>query len=192
MNELESILREIGERELNLTVGAPHDNFRMSHVLKRNTVGDYREFREVTGDYTAKHCAFTGLGSGLAAFEAQELAKELLTRGYDRDGKSYADVCEDAIEGTNGGMRKILDMLCDGLKARSMGRYVENVFDRFIAPNSYDDRVEIVRQLFARFGDLFPSTINRNRPEEYASNYKILAREIVNARRRLASAGRRI
>ena len=98
----------------------------------------------------------------------------------------------DAHDGTNGGLRVILDIIADGLKAESVERYVRDVFDRHVAPNSWEDKVTIIREFLARCGPDLSSSIRRDEPERYAQNYRELIDAYVQGLRQTSSLFRRL
>lgn len=192
MNELECILRALDERELTLAVGKKHDETRMRYPLASLTVSGYAEFERAIGDYYAYHFSVcVASGAKLPEYEAKQRAKQLIEEEYRRHGQSTNQACADAMDGVNGGMRRILDIICDGLKRESQGNYVEQIFDTYVAPNSFDDQVEIIGQLMQRFSTILPRSVVEGRPEKYAHNYKQFVRVINDALRNVARESRR-
>ncbi len=193
MNELEQILRALDERELNLAVGRKHDEVRMRYPLQRVTVEDFREFEQIIGDYYAHHFgACVAPGARLPPHEAQARAKQLIEDEYRRTrGQTLNNACDDAMEGREGGMRKLLDILCDGLKRESEANYAAGVFDRFVVPNRFADKVELIRQLIGRFSGILPASVVHGQPEEFAHDYKDFVRVILDSMRSTARVARR-
>ena len=108
-------------------------------------------------------------------------AKEILDRQYRRRDGDIVSAFNDAAEGIHGGMRAILDTICDGLKAEAVERHIRDVFDRFVAPNAWEAKVEIIRQFIQRCGAGLGSAIRADQPERYAANYSELIRGYVQA-----------
>lgn len=192
MNELDHILRALDERELALAVGKQHDEARLRYTLSSITVEDFAAFERLIGDYYAYHfSSCVAPGAQLPEFEARQRAKELLERSVRDQGGTLASLCADAIDGRDGGTRRVLDLICDGLKHESQSRYIESVFDRFVAPTSFDEKVEIIRQLMQKFANILPRSMNTSRPEQYAHDYKQFVRAFADALRNVARAARR-
>ena len=42
------------------------------------------------------------------------------------------------------------DKIAEGLKAESVERYMRDMFDQHVAPNSWEDKVAIIRQFIAQ------------------------------------------
>lgn len=192
MNELDRILRALDERELAIAVGRKHDDARLRYSLRSLSVESYSEFERIIGDYYAYHfAACVGSGARLPDFEARQRAKRLIEDEYRQQGQSLNQACDDAIEGMNGGMRRLLDIICDGLKRESQANYIEQIFDTYVAPNRFEDKVTIISQVMRQFGNILPRSVLDKRPEEHAHNYKGLVRVINDSLRRVAKETRR-
>ena len=101
-------------------------------------------------------------------------------------------ISRDVANGTNGGMRVVLDKLAEALKAESVERYIREMFDRHVAPNAWEQKVEIVRQFIRYCGTNLGSAIRAEQPECYAQNYRELIRSYVDSLRRTSSMFRRL
>jgi hypothetical protein len=84
-----------------------------------------------------------------------------------------------------------LDRLAEALKTESVGRYIRDAFDRYVEPNSWEQKVDIMRQFIARFGHVLSSSIRANQPERYAQNYEELIRSYVDSLKKTSSIFRR-
>jgi len=182
MGSLETILRQLDEREIAKRIGIPHDEARMAYSLKKNTVDDFDEFVRIISHYYKYH--FTNCvakGGSLSASDAEGAAKEIIEEKYHRKGSNIRGAYSDAHDGTNGGLRIMLDIIAEHLKVESVERYVRKVFDDQVKPVSWEDRVDIIRQFIARCGaDLSPA-IDSSHPERYANDYAELIRSYVRA-----------
>jgi hypothetical protein len=69
---------------------------------------------------------------------------------------------------------------------------VTDVFDRYVAPNSWEDRIEIIRQFISCCGSMLSSSIVDGQPERYARDYSILIRSYIEGLRRTSSMFRRM
>lgn len=170
-----------------------HDEARMRYPLDRNTVSDFAEFRRIITDYCGYHyTSCVSRGGRLLASDAYGLAKELIERAYRRRGGDIVSAYNDAHDGTNGGMRVVLDLIADALKAEAVERYLTDVFDRCVAPNSWDEKVDMVRQFIAHCGHLLAASVVAGQPERYAQNYRELIRSYVEGLRHTSSIFRRL
>jgi hypothetical protein len=191
MSMIENILSELDERAIARNVGIGHDEARMSFPLRSNTIANFEAFSRTIGDYYNQHVGVMS-GGTLSRAEAQGRAKELLERDYRRRGGDIVSAFNDAHDGTNGGLRVILDKLADALKAESVERHVRDVFDRHVAPNSWVSKVDIIRQFIARCGVDLSSTIDVHHPERYAQNYRELIHAYVVGLHQTSSIFRRL
>jgi hypothetical protein len=165
----------------------------MRYFLRSNTVRDWDEFVSIIIDYYTKHYAACIGGGGIIPESlAFGQAKELLDREYRRRGGSMATAYADARDGLNGGMSAVLDVIAESLKAQSIESYILYVFDTYVEPFSWEEKVEIMRQFIARCGVHLDSSIRRDRPERYANNYMELIRGYVGAMQKTSSIFRRL
>jgi hypothetical protein len=193
MPEINSLLAALDERTIARTIGIPHDEARMRYPLHRNTVANFAEFERIIGDYYNHHfTTCVSRGGELSATEATSHAKELLEREYRRGNGDIVSAFNDACDGTNGGLRAVLDKICEALKAQSIERHVRAVFDRYVAPNSWQQKVDIIRQFIDQCGMHLSGSIRADQPERYASDYAQLIRTYVAALRQTSSIFRRL
>jgi len=190
---INSLLAELDERIIAKRIGIPHDEVRMRYPLHSNTVRNFDEFSRIIGDYYNTHfTACISRGGKLSASEAASRAKEIIEQEYRRRGGEIVTAFNDAHDGTNGGMRSILDIISEGLKTESVERYIRDGFDRYVSPNSWSQKVLIIKQFIDRYGIHLSSTIRRGQPERYAQNYQELIRSYITALQTTSSIFRRL
>jgi hypothetical protein len=149
--------------------------------LKKNTVSDDAEFDDVISDYYNHHFKQCISGEGaLSRAEAAGRAKEIIERDYRRNGQDKLHAYANGKNGTNGGMRAILDIIMEHLKEEAIERHIRDVLDRYVAPTSFDEQVSIVRELISRTG-ISSTYVDVNRPERYARNYEELIRGLAKS-----------
>ena len=188
---IDSLLDAISEETIAREVELPHNNARMLYHARFGTVTTFEEFSDAIGDYYQYHYSTcVAVGGVLSTAEACSRAKEIVEREYRRRG-GIGNAFNDACRGANGGLRAILDTIADTLRTESAERYMRDVFDRHVAPNSFEQKVEIIRQFFAKCPIVFPPDIRRNHPEQYAHNYQELIRTYVSVLRQTWAALRR-
>jgi len=193
MSALKSILDALDEKNIAMNIGSAHDQARMRYHLPSNVVESEDEFCNILADYFNHHfSACNANGGRLSRSEAYQRAKEIIDRYYQRrKNGNFINAYNDAHEGMNGGMRVILDIIADDLKMRSIERYIQNVFDRFVAFNSWEKKVSIMRQFLNHCGHLLGSSIDRSKPEKYAKDFTHVIRSYVEAIRQTSTALRR-
>jgi len=193
MASIDSLLDELDERMIAERIGIPHDEARMRFPLKSNTVRDFDEFGDVVGRYYEHHfAACVSSGGRLSHAEARGRAKEILEREYRRRNGDIVSAYNDAHAGTNGGLRILLDLIADALKAETVERYIRDAFHRHVAPNAWEQKVDIMRQFLSRFGPQLGPTIDVSRPERYAREHEELIRAFVRALQQTSLVFRRL
>jgi len=193
MPMIDTILIALDEREIAQRVGLAHDEARMRYPLQRNTVNDFDEFSDIIADYYNYHFAQCVSGGGVMSRpQAAGRAKEMLESEYRRRDGDIVTAFNDAHDGINGGMRVVLDTIAEAMKTESVERYIRDVFDRHVAPNAWEDKVDIIRQFIARCGGNLASSIRADQPERYAQNFRELIRSYIEALRRTSSIFRRL
>jgi hypothetical protein len=193
MTSIEGLLAELDEKTIATRIGIPHDEARMRYQMNSNTVEDFEEFSRKIGDYFNYHfTSCVSFGGYLSASEAVGRAKEILERENRRNDGDIVTAYNDSHDGTNGGLRVKLDKIAEGLKAESVERHIRDAFDRYVAPNSWELKVEIIRQFLARCGSFLSSSIRLDQPERYAQNYQLLIQSYVSALQNTSSIFRRL
>jgi len=193
MGSMSSILEQLDERYIAKAIGIPHDEARMAYPLSSNTVSDIGEFTRIIGDYYNHHFGkCVSQGGLMSAAEAEGRAKEIIEREYRSRGGDFVGAYNDAHDGTNGGLRVVLDIIATGLKAESVERHIRKVFDDEVKPNSWEDKLDIIQQFMARCGKDISQSMETSRPERYASNYNDLIRAYVDSLRKTSSMFRRL
>ena len=113
---LNSLLDELDERYIAQHIGIPHDEQRMRYYLPYNTVGDFDEFSQIIGEYYDDHVSnCISFGGRMPRSKAESRAKALVESEYRRRGGDIVMAYNDAHDGTNGGLRAILDIIAEGL-----------------------------------------------------------------------------
>ena len=193
MGSIESLLSAMDELAIARNVGIPHDEARMNYSLGKNTVASYEDFTHVIADYYNYHVSRCVVHGGyLSRTEAAGRAKESLEQDYRRRGGNVITAYNDAHDGTNGGLRSVIDRLAEQLKAESVKWYIRDAFDRYVDPTSWEKKVDVIRQFIARYGHLFSSSIEASNPERYAKDYEELITAYVESLKRTSSVFRRI
>ena len=193
MATINSLLAYLDERAIARRIGIPNDEARLNYHLTSNTVSDYDQFRNITTDYYIYHYArCVSNGGRLSSSEAYGRIVEALEKEYRKKRGDIVSAFNDANTGTNGGLRSVLDILCEAIKADSMERYVRDIFDRHVAPNSWDQRLDMTRQFIAYAGPYLSSSIVVSQPERYAHDWSELIRSYVEGLRHTSSMFRRL
>ena len=192
MSTIGSILQALNERSIARSIGIGHDEARMTYPLRSNTVASFDEFSAVIGDYYNHHFSKCFGAGTLPRMEAQARAKEILEQQYRRRNGDIVSAFNDGHDGTNGGMRGILDLVADAIKTEAVERYVREVFDVHVAPNSWEQKVALIRDFIQRCGVDLSASIQTDQPERYAHDYRNLVREYVKGLQGTSAVFRRL
>ncbi|MFH1742655.1 MAG: hypothetical protein ABIH23_26925 [bacterium] len=193
MSAIHRLVQALDERTIADQIGKRHDEARMFHFLRSNTVDSFSEFSDVIGDYYNYH--FTRCvsnGGALSKADATSRAKEIIEEEYRRQDGNIVNAYNDAHDGTHGGLRAILDLICEGLKAESVENYTRQQFDLYVSPADWNEQVQIIREFIERHRDFLGSSIQADNPQKYARDYKELITAFVREIRRTSRAFRRI
>lgn len=193
MNTAQQMVEAMGEPVVARKIHIPHDERRMRYKQDSNTVDDFHDYgRKVGHFYNYQYTGTIAIGGTLSPAEAEGRAKEIIEHEYRRRGGDIVTAYNDAHDGTNGGLRAQFDLIAERLKLESVERYVRAIFDQFVQPSSYEDQVEVIRQLLATYGPSLGSAVDRTDPKRYARNYQELIRAIVESLQRTSSVFRRL
>jgi hypothetical protein len=185
MSSIDSLCDALDEVTIARNVGIAHDEARAAYGLRKNTVSSFDEFNNLIADYYSYHIGHCVVQGGrIASFEAAGRASEILEREFKRQGGNLMSAYKDANDGTNGGVRIILDVIAEQLKEESVERYVRHTFNRHVDPTSWDQKVEIIRQFIERNRHVLGSAIDAVHPERYAQNYDELIKAFMDALKR--------
>lgn len=188
MGSFQSLTKALQEREIAQRVGIPHDEARMGFICRSNTVRDFDDFSDMIGQYYVHHyTTCVARGAQINRIEAIGRTKEILEQVYRRHQGNLMTAFRDASEGTNSGLRGVLDRIADALKTESVERYIREAFDAHVKPTEWNEKVNIIRQLFQACGPNLPPYIRTDQPEKYASDYQELVRGYTEALRRTTS-----
>jgi len=190
---IHSLMAELDERTIAGVVGIAHDEARMRYSLNSNTVRSFHEFKQIITHYYNYH--YTNCvtrGGNLPTSEAYGRAKELLEREYRKRNGDIVSAFNEANLGLNFGLRGVLDTIADAIKAEVIERYITDVFDRYVAPNSWEDKVAIIQQFISCCGSMLSSSIVASQPERYAHDYSGLIKSYIEGLRRTSSMFRRM
>jgi len=193
MGTINSLLSALDERVIAQRVAIKHDEARMQFHLPSNTVANYDEFSDMTANYYNYHytkCVTNG--GSFSGGESRSAARALLENEYRRRRGDIVSAFNDAHDGTNGGLRAILDIICEAIKAESVERYIRDVFDRCVKPVSWTQKVDIIRQFITYCSPFLSSSIVANEPERYAQNYSELIRAYVEGLKQTSTMFRRL
>lgn len=178
----DTITSMINEQALAQEVGIPLDSARGSYTLTSSTVQTYEEFLDTLQSFYVHLHRRTGgpPTEGLEATKARDEAIALLKRSFRRKGDDSVAFVR-AKDGTEGGMRSVLDAMTEQLKAERQGAYVQRILKEAIDALDWDDRVAFMRGAMERLGPLLPPELKNEPVERFAPNGEVIAQTYVQA-----------
>lgn len=192
MASARDLIEALDERTIAKKVATVHDDARIRFHLNSNTVADYRAFEDLIAEYYEYHYTqCVAPGGRLARAEALGRAKEIIEQEYRRRRGDIVTAFNDARDGTNGGLRIVLDTIAEGLKADSVERYIREEFDRRVEEPDFDAKVDLIRDFITVYGKYLSGSIRTDQPQRYARDYQELIRAYVAGLQQTSSIFRR-
>jgi hypothetical protein len=189
----DSLARALDEREIAARVTMKHDEARARYALSSNRTPTYEEFTNQITRYYDYHFATCIAGGGrLAPAEARSEAKQLLEGQLRRGEGDIVTWFVRARDGVEGGLRVALDGICEALKAKAVTAYVRDVFERHVAPQAWEDKVELIRQFIRSLDPSVRAALRADQPDRYAHDHVALIDEYVRGLRRSSAMFRRL
>ena len=84
--------------------------------------------------------------------KALGLAEEALRK----KGLSLQKVYDDAYRGTNGGIKKLLDIIAEVMERQQTQQYIEYILNTEINPTDYEEIEDLMRAFIREFGKYLP------------------------------------
>lgn len=179
----DTVVDQIDEQSIAREIGIPIDSARSSYILESSTVDTKEQVIDILQAF------FVHLHRHMAAHPIQALDMiqvrsetiALLQRSFrDKGGEQAAFVR--AMDGTQGGIRSVLDILTEQYKAEKRSAYVQRVFTDAIAVMEWDERVEFMRGAMKRLRPFLPQELRDEPAEKFVNNYEVIIQAYVNSR----------
>lgn len=153
--DVDKILGLLDSTQINRTILQQHDVARETFKCPKMIVSDQGEFNFLLTGYVTHHLKTVGEGTPTDAASFGE-AKRILERAFNEDEyqDGYAHALQMALDGSNGGMRAVLNQIADTLKARALHDYIDYVYLHHINVLSKDDNRALSRAFYERFGPI--------------------------------------
>jgi hypothetical protein len=183
-NPTEQVVSELiaamGVDHLTRAIDIAIDGARASFVIESSSVRTSAEFSAIIESFYLHLERFTGRGGGPVAInEARANALEVLARAFSRSG-GLAAARAQAISGTQGGLRVVLDQLTEQYKAERQHAHTTALLDRVERMN-WDARVAVVEELTRRCPSLVSPEEAAYGPSRYAAEVQQMLRNYVQS-----------
>lgn len=189
-----ALLRAISGPELN-RVSLPHDEARMNYRLSSITVRDGTEFEREVGKYVAYHFGrCVAPGARLAPERAVAMAKQIIENAYRRRHRTLQNAISDGVTGDNGGMEGIMNLLAEHFRNEAQEDFIEFTLSQHAPVDSYQARVELLKDLLAHYGQFLPDAVKNQPAERFASpeEFREVFRHLADAIRESAAVFQRV
>ncbi len=166
MGRYQDVMRHLHPKVIIEKVELPHDTARGKYSLNSSIAHSYLEFENIMINYLTHHMNEV-FGNSLPPDFLLAKAKKFL-----EPIGGFKNAVYIGLSGTNGGMINILNNLSDGFKNEAKKAYFDYVIDAFIDPLSFQEVVEVMRELKDKISNYSPQSFAYIEPEAMAANYE--------------------
>jgi len=178
----DAVTAEISELALANKLGVPIDSARASFVLASSTVQSYDEFIEIVEAFFMHMQGYLS-GDVPAVPNLQHIsgkAMALLT-GTFRDHGGPRGAFARARDGTEGGIRSVLDAMTEQYKKQLQIEEVNVVLEKALADMDWPDRVSFTRGAMKRLGPFLSAEMRNEPPERFAKDAGEIAKTYIRS-----------
>ena len=178
---LRTLFEEIDSENLARRIGRPIDEARATFLLEDITARSDSDCLDAVTAYYLHMLRHTcEVPSAVKPEGAAPEALALLDRAFSREGGYKAAVAE-ALAGTRGRLRYVLDAVTERYRAEQQEKYVAWVFKRTLTALEYDQRVALVNGFVQLLGPMLPEGIRNAPGARYLEHVETLARTYIQA-----------
>ena len=157
MSAITALIRELDPRNIGVRVAHVHDQAR-EDFRADTTVRNYAEFIDLTARYVQFHyrrCITPG--GEPSRIDAGSIAKAFLKQEYRRQGGGDdVTAFRDCRDGLDGGIRHVLNVLCESMKAEAIENYTRHVFDSYLPPEDPRAQQEMLTDFVRHYSNILP------------------------------------
>ena len=187
-NTITKLLNDLNQKAIS-RVTAPYDQAFLDY-RPVSQVTDFDQFQYCIADfYNYLYSRAVSQGVTFSESEAWSKAKIALENVGRRENKNINSMYEDAKDGS---MRDVLGHIVDFFKYQKSEEYVQQVFDKFIKPVSWSEKVQTIKEFIDICGPHLSPSIRADQSERFAHDYQTLIRSYVNALNQMANNFRRL
>jgi len=167
----DTVTAQISEQALAKKFAIPIDSARASFVLASSTVGSYDEFIEIVESFFVHLQGYLSTDipavSNLQLIGGKALALlEVTFRDYGGPEGAFAR----ARDGTDGGLRSVLDAMTEQYKKQLQVEEVNVVLEKALTDMDWQDRVSFARGAMERLGPFLSAEMRDEPPERFAKH----------------------
>ncbi len=178
--KLQLVLSELNEDALTL-IGLPIDTARASYLMESVTAESHDAFLETITSFYVHLMRHIGMISDPIDWNISGgEALALLQRAFSGDG-GFNKALSQAIDGTKGGLRAILDIMTAQFKREEQEKHVNMVLKTALDPLKFEDKIGLITELLNRLSPHLPPDIVSQPPERYAGHYETIVKAYVQS-----------
>jgi hypothetical protein len=173
----DTVTAEIHDSVLVHKFDVPIDSARASFVLNSSTARSYDEFRAIIESFFI-HLQSQLNPEGAATSDldrARSDAVRLLSQAFWNHGGLRAALVR-GREGSEGGLRSVLDAMTERYKAERRAEYVEAFLETATQGMDHTERVRFARGAMERLGPMLPAELRSEPPERFARHVAEITR----------------
>lgn len=180
MASIDYILRELDPERRAQKVDNDHQRARQTFDDRRIQVRDFPDLQDTTCRFYI-HASRIVLGGG--SIPRQEAIGEVTKILNNRNGRyrSVHNAFIAAQTGTNDGLPGVLDEISRFLQYTSSENYFRAVIDQYVSPVSWEEKKAIVREIFSRYRNILPASLQNADPDQFAYSHDLIIRSLVEA-----------
>lgn len=146
------------------------DSARACFALSSPEIETYQSFIDILEAYIIHLQRHIGSSFEMPNTDAsRNKAVELLKKTFYNKGGDKAAFVR-ARDGTQGGIRSILDMITEQCKAEKQDAYIDRVLKDAIPDMTLDERVKCIQAIMKKIGQFLPEEIRNQPPKRFARN----------------------
>jgi hypothetical protein len=181
----DAIVSMINEPTLAQKIGIPVDSARGSYTLPSSTVETYGQFLDILEAFYIHLKRYIGGNTAASDMvKARSEAIALLEETFRNRGRGEAAFAA-ARDGTEGGMRAVLDAVTEQYKTEEQAKHVLRIFKDAMSEMEWEEKVHCIRGAMKRLGPLLPAELRNEPAERFVKNWEVIVRAYVQSSDRI-------
>ena len=170
----------ISEQAFARKYGIAIDSARGSYALDSSTVSSYDQFIDTVQAFYIHVQQYLHPDAALDMDKTRSEATDILERAFRlKGGEKWA--FGQAMDGTQGGLRSVLDTFTDQYKRERRAAYIRKLFKEAVDSMDWDQRVAFMCGAMKRMGPFLPPELKDEPPERFAGNYEAIVQAYVQS-----------
>ncbi len=178
----DAVVSQSSQQALAKKIGIPIDSARSSFILESSTTASADEFVDTITAFYSHLQRYTNPAPAITIEDedAKDKALSLLERTF-RNRGGFEAAKSNAADGTNGGLRLILDALTEQFKSERQADYVHAVFRKALDGLEWQEKIDFIKAALQRLAPFLPAEIRSQPPERFARHYETIVQTYVQS-----------